>query len=216
MLETVLIYPQVFWDPTTSVLDPWVILGKPPRQRAPGELPLTLGQHATIRAGSVLYAGSTIGHGLQTGHGVLIREDNQLGNDVSVGTHTVLEYGNRIGHRVRIHSHCFLERVILEDEVFLGPHVVFTDDLHPICPRYQDCRPPTQVGFRARIGANTTLLPGVKIGAHSLIGAGSLVSRDIPPESVAYGHPAQVVGSIHDLRCEPGFFSRPYAWLETD
>lgn len=215
MLDSIQIFENVNWDSATSVLDPFVILGKPPRGAVAGEKALYLGSHATIRSFSTLYAGSTIGRHLQTGHGVMIREDNILGDGVSVGTHAVLEYGNRIGHRVRIHSHCFLERVILEDEVFLGPHVVFTDDPHPICPRYQDCKPPTLIGFRTRIGANTTLVPGLKIGKNCLIGAGSVVTTDLPDNCVAVGNPARVIKNIEDLRCEPGFYTRPYIWLES-
>jgi acetyltransferase-like isoleucine patch superfamily enzyme len=216
MSEQFLIYPNVHWDPVSSHLDPFVILGRPPRQRQPGELPLYLGDNATLRSGTVIYAGTRIGTGLQTGHGAMIREDNELGDQVSVGTHAVLEYGNRIGHRVRIHSNCFLERVILEDDVFLGPQVVFTDDLHPICPRYQECRPPARIGRYTRIGANTTLLPGVQIGENCLIGAGSVVTTHIPAHHVAVGNPARIVRRIEDLSCEAGFFSRPYAWLEDE
>jgi len=210
------IYPNVHWHPENSQVDPWVILGKAPRNQAPGESALYLGPHATLRSFSTLYAGSTIGKGLQTGHGVMIREDNLIGEDVSIGTHSVLEYGNRIGNRVRIHSHCFLERVMLEDEVFLGPHVVFTDDPHPICPRYQDCKPPTRIGFRTRIGANTTLVPGLVIGSNCLIGAGSVVTENLPDNCVAAGNPARILKPIDELVCWPGFYSKPYAWLEKD
>src|SRR5205807_822361 len=71
--------------------------------------------------------------------GALIREQNEIGDDCSVGSGAVLEPGNRIGDRTRIHSQCFLEHVTLGRRVFLGPGVVFTDDPHPMCPRYLDC-----------------------------------------------------------------------------
>ncbi len=70
-----------------------------------------------------------------------MREDNVAGDDVSIGTNAVLEFGNRIGSRVRIHSGCFLEMTTIEDDVFVGPNTVFTDDPHPAnCPRYRECK----------------------------------------------------------------------------
>ncbi len=116
-------------------LQPPCILGKAPRGAAHGELPLVIGRDAVIRPFTTIYAGSTFGDRLQTGQGASIREDNVVADDVSIGTNAVLEFGNRIGSRVRIHSGCFLEMVTIEDDVFVGPNVVFTDDPHPMnCP----------------------------------------------------------------------------------
>lgn len=210
------LHPQVDWDEAGSTLDPYVILGQPPRGRSSGELALILGPQARLRSFTVLYAGSRFGARLQTGHHVMVREDNQVGDDVSIGTSATLEYGNRIGDRVRIHSGCFLERADIGNDVFLGPNVVFTDDPHPICPRYADCKRAATIEDFARIGANSTLLPGVRIGRNALIGAGSVVVHDIPAGMVAAGNPARVLKRIEELTCEPGFFERPYIWLETE
>ena len=122
-------------------LQPPCILGKAPREAADGELPLVIGSGAVIRPFTTIYAGSTFGARLQTGQGASIREDNELGDDVSIGTNAVLEFGNRLGSRVRIHSGCFLELVTIEDDVFVGPNVVFTDDPHPMgCPDTKTAR----------------------------------------------------------------------------
>lgn len=189
------------------------ILGKPPRSRSDGELTLTIGRDAVVRPFTTIYAGSVLGDRLQTGQGASIREDNILGDDVSVGTNAVLEFGNRIGSRVRIHSTCFLEMTTIEDDVFVGPGVVFTDDPHPAhCPRYTDCRRGAVVRRLARIGANATILPGVEIGENALVGAGSVVADDVPPGAVVVGNPARVVKAVADLTCPPGFFERPYVW----
>ncbi|MBN1894529.1 transferase [bacterium] len=207
-----IIYPNVVIGKGTIVEEP-CILGKPPRGREPGELKLEIGSGGIIRPFTTLYAGSRIGNGFQTGQGASIREDNVIGDDVSIGTNAVLEFGNRIGSRVRVHSCCFLEMVTIEDDVFIGPNVVFTDDPHPMkCPRYLECKGGVTVRRLARIGAHSTLLPGVVVGENTLIGAGSVVTRDVPPGTVVAGNPARVVKKVEDLTCPPGFFEKPYLW----
>jgi acetyltransferase-like isoleucine patch superfamily enzyme len=125
----------------------------------------------------------------------------------------VLEYGNRIGSHVRIHSGAFMELATIGDHVFVGPNVVFTDDPHPMgCPHYKDCRGGPVVASLARIGANATLLPGVRIGRNALVGAGSVVVRDVPADVVVGGNPATEIKKVADLRCSAGFFTRPFVW----
>lgn len=194
-------------------LQPPCILGKAPRGAARGELPLVIGCAAIIRPFTTIYAGSSFGDRLQTGQGASIREDNVVADDVSVGSNAVLEFGNRIGSRVRIHSGCFLEMVTLEDDVFVGPNTVFTDDPHPMnCPRYKDCRGGALVHRLARIGANATILPGVVVGENALVGAGSVVVDDVPPGAVVVGNPARVIKYVDELTCPPGLVARPFDW----
>ena len=194
-------------------LHPPLVLGLPPKGRKTGELPLVIGKRAVLRPFTVIYAGTAIGEDFQTGQGASIREDNVIGDDVSVGTHAVLEFGNRIGNRVRIHSHAFLEMVTIGDDVFIGPHVVFTDDPHPMgCPRYKECLGGAKVGDLARIGANCTILPGVIIGRNTLIGAGSVVVDDVEEGAVVAGSPARFIKKIEALECYPEFYERPYVW----
>lgn len=198
-----------------SVVGEYVILGRAPRGKKDGELPLVIGPGAVIRPFTTIYAGTTIGARLQTGQGASIREDNVIGDDVSIGTHAALEFGNRLGSRIRVHTGCFLELVTVEDDVFLGPHVVFTDDPHPMCPAYLDCVRGATVRHHARIGGNCTILPGVEIGADSLVGAGSVVRKTVAPRSVVAGNPAvQVKDDITKLACFAGIFPHAYSWLE--
>jgi acetyltransferase-like isoleucine patch superfamily enzyme len=199
-----------------AVVDPTALLGVLPMGVAEGKLATVIGDFAVIRAYTVIYAGVEVGARLHTGHGATIREDNVLGDDVSVGTHAVLEPGNQIGNQVRIHSGCFLEGAVVEDEVFLGPHVVFTDDPHPMCPRYKDCVGGAKVRRQASVGANVTLLPGVEVGERALVGAGSVVASNVAPGSVVAGNPARVIKQVDELVCWPGFFERPYAWRDRD
>ena len=212
LTELCTIYPNVHIGEGAQIEGPCVI-GKPPRGKARGELPTAIGRNAVIRPFTTIYAGTTIGDDFQSGQGASIREDNVLGDDVSVGTNAVLEFGNRVGSRVRIHSGAFLELATVGDDVFIGPNVVFTDDPHPMgCPRYKECKGGPVVESLARIGANSTLLPGVRIGRNALVGAGSVVVRDVPPDTVVAGNPAKVVKKVTELTCHPGFFARPYVW----
>jgi acetyltransferase-like isoleucine patch superfamily enzyme len=207
-----LIYPNVTIGEGT-LIEPPSIIGKPPRGANPGELPLKIGKSAHIRPFTTIYANNEIGDNFQTGQGVSIREDNKIGNNVSIGTNSVLEFGNRIGDSSRIHSNCFMEMVTIGNYVFIGPNVVFTDDPHPMnCPRYKECKRGAIVEDYARIGANSTILPGVRIGRNSFIGAGSVVTKDVPENGVVVGNPAKVVKTIDQLTCEAGFFEKPYMW----
>lgn len=196
-----------------TLIEPPCIIGKPPRGANSGEIPLKIGRNGSIRPFTTIYAGSEIGDNFQTGQGVSIREDNRIGNNVSIGSNSVLEFGNIIGCNSRIHSNCFLEMVTIGNYVFVGPNVVFTDDPHPMgCPKYRECKGGAIVEDYARIGANSTILPGIRIGKDSLVAAGSVVTKDVPEGTVVAGNPAKVIKRVEELTCSAGFFERPYLW----
>lgn len=174
--------------------------------------PLVLGPGVVIRSYAVLYQGAVVGAGTQVGHGALVREDNVVGEGCSIGSGAHLEPGNRVGNRTRVHSGCFLSSATLGEDVFCGPRVVFTDDPHPPCPRYRDCVGGATVGDGASLGAAATLLPGVVVGARALVGAGSVVTRDVEDGAVVAGNPARPLGRRSELACSAGLFERAYAW----
>jgi len=212
MAEDIKIYPGVSLG-RDAILQRPIVLGIPPRGRSSGELPLVIGDQAIIRPFTTIYAGNTIGDRFQTGQGVSIRENNIIGDEVSIGTNAVLESGNRIGNRVRIHTNCFLEMVTIGNDVFIGPHVVFVDDPHPMkCPHFEECLGGAVVEDLVRIGSNSTIMPGLRLGRNSLIGAASLVLKDVPADSVVAGHPARVLKQISELTCVKGFLAKPYSW----
>ncbi len=197
-----------------SVIYGPVVLGQPPRGAGEGELKLSIGSGAVIRPFTTIYAGSRIGDDFQTGQGTSIREHNFIGNNVSVGTNTVLEFENKIGDGCRIHSGCFLEMVTLGKYVFVGPNTVFTDDPHPMnCPKYKECGGGATVEDLARIGANCTFLPAVKIGRGALVGAGSVVVDDVPEMKVVAGNPARVIKAVDELKCYIDAYPKPYVWF---
>ena len=184
--------------------DQGVITGYPVARGGVG--PLVLGAGARLRSGTVLYDGTTVGRCLQTGHGVVIREGCEIGDDVSIWSNTVVDYGCRIGDRVKIHCNCYVAQYTeLEDDVFLAPGVTIANDLYPGDERSAQLMAGPRIGAAAQIGVNVTILPYVRIGPGALIGAGSVVTRDIPAGVVAFGNPAVVRRAVTDL---PGVDSR--------
>jgi acetyltransferase-like isoleucine patch superfamily enzyme len=161
---------------------------------------LELGEAARLRSGTVLYAGSVIGARLQTGHHVVIREQCEIGDDVCLWSGTVVDYGCRIGNGVKIHSNCYVAQFTqIDDDAFLAPGVTIANDLYPGMPGSREAMSGPHIGAGARIGVNVTILPYVHIGAGALIGAGAVVTRDVPPGSLAYGTPAIARRTVDDL-----------------
>ncbi|MEA2054364.1 MAG: acyltransferase [Candidatus Thermoplasmatota archaeon] len=193
-----------------AIVGEHVLLGVQPKKPT-GKL--VIGNNAVIRSHTVIYAGNTVGNNFQTGHGTLIRENNRIGNNVSVGSHTVIERDNIIEDNVRIHTGCFIpEFVIIKKKAWLGPGVTILNVLHPPCPKFEECAKSVVIEENAKIGGNVTILPRVTIGKNALIGAGSVVTEDIPPDSVAVGNPARVTKNIKDLDCILGYYDTPYEW----
>lgn len=182
------------------VIGKWVIIGEPPRGTAEGELRTVIGTHARIRSHTVIYAGTTIGDRFQAGHGVMIREWNEIGDDVSIGTHSIIEHHVKLGRGVRVHSGVFIpEFSIVDDGAWVGPGVVFTNAMYPLGQDVKKTLQGPHVLAGAKIGANATLLPGVVIGRNALVGAGAVVVRDVPDNKVVVGNPARVIKDVSDI-----------------
>ncbi len=170
-----------------------------------------IGDGAVIRSGSVIYQGVEIGAAFETGHGVVVREENVIGDHVAIWNNTTIDYACRIGSRVKIHCNCYVAQfTVFEDDVFLAPGVTIANDIHPGCKFSAECMKGPTLRRGVQIGVNVTILPYVEIGEGSLIGSGSVVTRDIPPFSVAFGNPARVVRRVEALRCTTGITERPY------
>jgi acetyltransferase-like isoleucine patch superfamily enzyme len=192
--ETALVYPGVELGAGT-VVEPYCLVGVPFAGHA-GE-PTVIGAGAVIRAHTIIYAGNRIGRNFQTGNKANVRELNEIGDDVSIGTLSVVEHHVTIGDRVRIHTQAFVpEYSVLEDGAWLGPNVVLTNAKYPLSPDAKQTLAGPRIGRGAKIGANSTLLPGVVIGEDALVGAASVVTRDVPPGMIAVGSPARVIGPV--------------------
>ena len=183
-----------------GLVDEFVLLGVVPRGHQPGDLETRIGPAAFIRSHTVIYAGNVIGANFQTGHGVMIRELNEIGDNVSIGTHSIIEHHVQLGRGTRIHSNVFIpEFSVLEEGVWVGPHAVFTNARYPLSPTAKaDLKGPHLLPG-AKVGANVTLLPGVVIGRGALVGAGSVVVRDVPDGKVVVGNPAHVIRDVGEL-----------------
>lgn len=147
---------------------------------------------------------------VQLGEGVEIRHPDLVnlygcvvGDTTKIGTFVEIQKEAHVGRRCKISSHTFIcSGVTIEDEVFVGHGVMFTNDLHPRATTedgelqsaddWQEI--PTRVCTGASIGSHATILAGVTIGERALVGAGAVVTRDVAPHTVVAGVPARVIG----------------------
>jgi len=119
-------------------------------------------------------------------------QDCEIGEHCVIHSHVWIGNNVKIGNRVKIQAFTFIpDGVTIEDDVFLGPRVTFTND-KDLEIKGKDFWKPTLIKRGAKLGASVTVLPGVTIGENSKIGAGSVVTKDIPPNVVACGIPAKI------------------------
>jgi acetyltransferase-like isoleucine patch superfamily enzyme len=129
----------------------------------------------------------------------------EIGDDSKIGTFVEIQKGAKIGRRCKISSHSFIcEGVTIEDEVFVGHNVTFTNDLLPRATR-PDGSPQTDADWKcvptlikrgASIGSSATILCGVTIGERAMVGAGAVVTKDVPPNTLVAGNPARVLRKL--------------------
>ncbi|MFC7071756.1 acyltransferase [Halovenus rubra] len=159
--------------------------------------PTKLGTNGTVRAGTIIYCDVTIGDEFTTGHNALIREETTIGDDVLVGTNSVIDGYSKIGSYVSIQTGVYVpSHTTIEDNVFLGPCCVLTNDPYPVRQETELEGPTIKQG--ASIGANATILPNVTVGENAFVAAGAVVIDDVPPDTLAAGVPAE----HHELPAE--------------
>lgn len=157
-------------------------------------------------------------------HEKALCESLSIGKGTSIGAFTHILPGAVIGKKCNICDYTFIENdvvvgdnvtikcgvqiwdgVTIEDKVFVGPNVTFTNDRMPRSKQYPEVFLRTTLQIGASIGANATILPGVCIGAHAMIGAGAVVTRDVPPHAKVVGNPGRIVGYMNaDQQESPG------------
>lgn len=140
-----------------------------------------------------------IGNDTQVWQFAVILKDAVIGSHCNINCHTFIENDVIIGDRVTIKSGVYLwDGITLEDDVFVGPHVSFVNDKYPKSKKYPEVFQKTHVCKGASIGANATILGGLTIGEYAMIGAGSVVTKDVPAYSLVYGNPAKRMGTVNN------------------
>lgn len=159
--------------------------------------PLTIGDNALIRSGSIIYAGSEIGSDFQSGHQVTIREKALIGNHVSVGTLSDIQGNCKIGNYVRLHSNVHIGQLSeIDDCVWIFPYVVLTNDPTPPSENFVG----VHINSFAIVATGAIVMPGIEIGGDSLVGAGAIVTKPVARYSVVAGNPAKPISDVRKVK----------------
>ncbi|WP_429075464.1 acyltransferase [Aeromonas veronii] len=137
---------------------------------------------------------SSIGIGTRIWQYSIILEGAVIGENCNICAHTLIESDVIVGNNVTIKSGVYLwDGITIENNVFLGPSVSFTNDKYPRSKVYPDKYMRTYIKEGASLGANATILPGITIGKNSMVGAGAVVTKDVPDNVLVIGNPAKIV-----------------------
>lgn len=168
-----------------------------------------IGANSIIRSHSIIYEDVEIGEEFQSGHKVIIREKTSIGIRCSVGTQTDILDNVKLGNYVRVHSSVFMgQYTVIEDYAWIYPYVALTNDRHP--PVYN----PKGVTIKeyAVVATSSVILPGVVVGKNALVGAHSVVTKDVADEMLVVGNPAKVRCSVREILDENG--DQIYPWKD--
>lgn len=170
---------------------------------------LTIGNHALLRSGTIIYTESEIGDHFQTGHRVTIREKSRIGSHCSIGTLSDIQGNCRIGDYVRMHSNVHVGQLsIVDNYVWIFPYVVLTND--PTPPSEDEGFKGVHIHKFALVSTGSVLLPGVSVGRDALIGASANVTKNVEDYALVVGNPAKQIKDVRDMKNNEG--EKIYPW----
>ena len=201
--ENVVIYPGTVIGDGCKIGDN-AVLGKQPSlsprstaNRDPLE-PLVIGAGTIVSTGAIVFAGTRIGERVIVGDAARVRERCEIGDDVVIGSGTLIENDTTVGAMTKIQADAYVTAYsTLEEHVFIAPCVVTTNDdfMGRTERRHELIKGPT-IRRGARVGGGAVLCPGVEIGEEAFVGAGAVVTKDVPPRVVVVGNPARVLRDV--------------------
>ena len=162
--------------------------------------PTTIGDGTIVSTGAIVFAGSSIGARVILGDQSCVRERVEVGDDVVLGRGSYIENDTTVGAMTKIQADAYITAYsTLEEHVFIAPCVVTTNDnyMGRTEKRLAEMRGPT-IRRGARVGGGAILCPGVEIGAEAFVGAGAVVTKDVPPRALVVGNPARVLREVPD------------------
>ncbi len=201
--ETAIVYPGTVLGEGVKVLEGAVVGKQPtlsPRSTAKREPlpPAVIGAGTVISTGAVVFAGTTIGERCIVGDQSCIRERVTLGADVVLGRGSLIENDTTVGSLTKIQAGAYITAYsTLEENVFIAPCVVTTNDnfMGRTERRHALIKGPT-IRRGARVGGGCVLCPGIEIGEEAFVGAGAVVTKDVPPRMLVVGNPARVLREV--------------------
>lgn len=171
--------------------------------------PLIIGDDSLIRSHSIFYESSSFGVGLVTGHRATVREKTIAGAGFQIGTLSEIQGDCSVGDYVRFQSNVFVgKNTTIGNFVWILPYVVLTNDPTPPSNVLIGCT----IEDYASIAAAAVVLPGVRVGHHSLVAAQACVTKDVPPGKVVAGVPARIVGDAKCIKLRDGTGRSAYPW----
>ncbi|HEY8703308.1 MAG TPA: acyltransferase [Gaiellaceae bacterium] len=202
---TATVYPGTVLGEGVKVLEGAVVGKQPtlsPRSTAKREPlpPAELGDGTIVSTGAIVFAGSRVGARVILGDQSCVRERVLVGDDVVLGRGSLIENDTSVGARTKIQADAYITAYsTLEDDVFIAPCVVTTNDnfMGRTERRHDLIKGPT-IRRGARIGGGAILCPAVEIGEEAFVGAGAVVTKDVPPRMLVVGNPARVLRAVND------------------